>query len=622
MRNRNENRKLAGIMQRWIFLVIGIAFILTIGLLWKVQTRMMEDNIETVLRINISDVRQDIQDVSDENLLRLANSVAYNIDNAIFSEDDPRVKGFGGKDGKDALLAFLADLYEVLDVTLVDDSGIITHSTNEDYIGFDMASGAQSAEFLCLLDGETEYYVQPYMPISYDNSISRKFAGVALKDGGFIQVGYDAELFQRDIDDDVIGLTKNRHVGETGGIIIADEKGVIVSGISDVQGKTLAEAGLSIDPALLEEGKVYRAPRADEVYNCMFAAIEGYYILAYQPERELAQARDLSITVITVMEMIILAALFVDILLIIRRYVLKSLRDVNASLDEIESGNLDVSFDVRTSSEFSKLSNELNETVSTLKGYIAAEAARIDKELEYAKNIQTSILPSVFPPFPDRSEFDIFAMMRPARDVGGDFYDFFFAGDSNHLAFLVADVSGKGIPAALFMMRAKTLLNSNARSGINPEDIFSIVNNTLCEGNESNMFVTAWMGIIDVTTGELEYISAGHNPPLLLRSEGSYEYLREKPSFILAGMENIKYKKESLRLNHGDRLFLYTDGVPEATCAEMELFGENRLQAALNALPGSVSSEETCSAILAEVDAFVGKAPQFDDITMLSFTLN
>lgn len=136
------------------------------------------------------------------------------------------------------------------------------------------------------------------------------------------------------------------------------------------------------------------------------------------------------------------------------------------------------------------------------------------------------------------------------------------------------------------------------------------------------MFVTAWMGIIDVTTGELEYISAGHNPPLLLRSEGSYEYLREKPSFILAGMENIKYKKESLRLNHGDRLFLYTDGVPEATCAEMELFGENRLQAALNALPRSVSSEGTCSAILAEVDAFVGKAPQFDDITMLSFTLN
>lgn len=609
-------------MQQWIFLVIGIAFVLTIALLWKVQTKMMEDNIESVLRINISDVKQDIRDASDANLLRLANSVAYNLDNRIFSEEDPRVKNFAGKEGKNALLAFLADLYEVQDITVIDENGIITHSTAEEYIGFDMASGAQSAEFLCLLDGETKYFVQAYMPSAYDASVSKKFAGIVLKEGGFIQVSYDAELFQEDIDDDVIGLTQNRHVGESGGIVIADEKGIIVSGEDEIQGKTLAEAGMDIDPALLEEGKVYRETRGEDVYDCMVAYNEGYYIIAYQPERELVQARDLSIKVIAVMETLILAALFFDILLIIRRFVVKSLNDVNDALDEIESGNLDVVVNVRTSSEFSKLSDELNETVTTLKGYIAAEKERINNELEYAKNIQLSILPSVFPPFPDRREFDIFSLMRPAREVGGDFYDFFFVEESNRLAFLVADVSGKGIPAALFMMRAKTLFNSNARTGMEIEQIFSLVNASLCEGNESGMFVTAWMGIVDVTTGEMDYISAGHNPPLLCRQGGRYEYLQDKPSFILAGMDEVSYKKYSLTLGHGDRLFLYTDGVTEATSAATKLFGEERLQMSLNLLRGSVSAEDTCKALLADVAAFVGEAPQFDDITMLSFTLN
>ena len=622
MQARNEKRRLSGIMHEWIFIVIGVAFVATIGLLWKVQTRMMEDNIEKILRINITDVKQDISDASDVNLLRLANSVAYNLDNRIFSEEDPRVRNFAGKGGKNALLAFLADLYEVQDITVIDENGIITHSTNEDYLGFDMASGAQSAEFLCLLDGETKYYVQAYMPSTYDPSVSKKFAGVVLKEGGFIQVSYDAELFQEDIDDDVIGLTQNRHVGESGGIIIADEKGIIVSGVSEIQGKSLTEAGLTIDPSTLEEGKVYRAERGSETYDCMFAYNEGYYILAYQPEREVVRARDLSIKVIAVMETLILAALFLDILFIIRRFVLRSLKRVNDALDEIETGNLDVEVDVRTSAEFSKLSDELNETVKTLKGYIAAEKERINNELEYAKNIQSSVLPSVFPPFPDRPEFDIFAMMRPAREVGGDFYDFFFVGNTNRLALLVADVSGKGIPAALFMMRAKTLLNSNAHVGMDMEETFRIVNNALCEGNESGMFVTAWMGIIDVTTGEMDYICAGHNPPLLRRQSGRYEYLREKPSFILAGMEGVSYKKYSLTLGHGDRLFLYTDGVTEATSAATKLFGEERLQMSLNLLRGSVSAEDTCKAVLTDVETFVGEAPQFDDITMLSFKMN
>ena len=278
---------------------------------------------------------------------------------------------------------------------------------------------------------------------------------------------------------------------------------------------------------------------------------------------------------------------------------------------------MNVTVDVRSNEEFSSLSDDINSTVSTLKRYIAEAAARIDKELEYAKQIQLSALPTNFP---EDEEFGIYAEMIAAKEVGGDFYDFYMLNDTT-VAFLAADVSGKGIPAAMFMMTAKTIIKDLAERGMAVNDIFTKANEKLCENNESGMFVTAWMGILDLTTGNVQFANAGHNPPLLKRADGSFEYLKTRAGFVLAGMEGVRYRVGEITLNKGDRLFLYTDGVPEATNIDNKLYGEDRLLSFMNQ-NASMEATELLPALKSNIDEFVGEAPQFDDITMLMFDYN
>ena len=250
----------------------------------------------------------------------------------------------------------------------------------------------------------------------------------------------------------------------------------------------------------------------------------------------------------------------------------------------------------------------------------SADKQQIESELNVATHIQTSMLPRIFPAFPTRREFDIYAIMKPAKEVGGDFYDFFLV-DENHLAVVVADVSGKGVPAALFMVIAKTLIKDHAKQGTSPEVVFTEVNRLLCEANDEGMFVTAWMGVLNLSTGHLDYVNAGHNPPLLRRAGGGYDYLRTRCGFVLAGLEGTRYRCCSLDLSPGDALFLYTDGVTEATNAAQQLYGEERLAAVLNA-NRELAPEELLPAVRADVEAFVGQAPQFDDITVLGIRYN
>ncbi len=245
----------------------------------------------------------------------------------------------------------------------------------------------------------------------------------------------------------------------------------------------------------------------------------------------------------------------------------------------------------------------------------SADKQQIESELSVATHIQTSMLPRIFPAFPMRKEFDVYATMNPAKEVGGDFYDFFMV-DQDHLAIVVADVSGKGVPAALFMVIAKTLIKDHAQSGASPDVVFMKVNRLLCEANDEGMFVTAWMGILELFSGRLVYVNAGHNPPLLKRA-GGYDYLRTRSGFVLAGVDEIPYRSCSLDLAPGDTLFLYTDGVTEATDSKQQLYGEERLAAVLNANRDK-TPEKLLAAVKADLDMFVGQAPQFDDITMLS----
>ncbi|MBO5092797.1 MAG: SpoIIE family protein phosphatase [Lachnospiraceae bacterium] len=292
------------------------------------------------------------------------------------------------------------------------------------------------------------------------------------------------------------------------------------------------------------------------------------------------------------------------------------------NVENIGQGNLDVRMEVESGDEVGELAQTFNRMLEDLQQYIqnlsrvTAEKERIGAELDVATNIQASMLPCIFPAFPEYSEFDIYASMNPAKEVGGDFYDFFLV-DREHLAIVMADVSGKGVPAALFMVIAKTLIKNRAQLGEAPDAALAAVNDQLCENNEADMFVTVWLGVYEMTTGRLVYANAGHECPALMRAGGEYELIRESHDFVVGGMEGMPYTSHEITLYPGDKLFLYTDGVPEATNAKEELFGEERMLAALNAC-AALRPQQTLHKVREAVDEFVGEADQFDDLTMLA----
>lgn len=605
-RKRHRLKNISQTFQRWLLVCVVIGFLCTTLFSWSLQTKLSGNNAADLIQLNINDVEQDILDTSDENLLSVTRIIAEEV-NQISNVDSEQLLPLGEK-------------YDIAEINVIDRRGVIIASTFDEFMYYNMNGGKQSAEFLVLLDGMTKEYVQSYQPTSSHSDILRKYAGVALENGGFVQVAYDAARFQKDIDGQVVGLTRNRHVGEGGFIIIADETGSIVSDRNNSEGQNLEKTGIHLDAAQTAPGEVFVA----DVYNagsyCMYAVSEGYFIIAVMPQSEAVFSRDISVYVTVFMEFVVFGLLFVLVYFLLKRLIVDNIGRVNDSLSKITEGDLDVVVNVRSNEEFASLSDDINATVITLKRYIAEAAARIDQELEFAKSIQHASLPSVFPPFPNKTEFDIFASMDTAKEVGGDFYDFYFVGD-NRLAFLIADVSGKGIPAAMFMMTSKTLLKSFAESGSAVHAVFTQANAKLCENNDAGMFITAWMGILDVETGLVEFSNAGHNPPLVRHKGGRFEYLKSRAGFVLAGMETIQYRKNELQLSPGDEIFLYTDGVTEATDAYDQLYGDGRLLDFMNTLDG-LPADAVCKAVKADVDRFVGEAPQFDDITMLYLKYN
>ena len=589
---------------RWLLLAVALALTVTAVFIYLLQTRLSEQDTDRLLRLNIADVKQDIMDASDANLLKLAHSVAKEIDSA-------------GEELTYADLQVKLDEYSLSEINLIDERGIITKSSNIEFQGFDMNSGAQAREFLVLLDGKAEY-VQSYQPISYDGSVFRKYAGVTLKQGGFVQVGYDAARFQADIDEQVIALTQNRHVGAGGRILICDRNRNIVSNAKGFNQQNLDMISFEVTSGEVRQGECFETAVNSEPYYCMLEMSEGYYIIAIMPKSEAVLSRNISVCVTIFMMVVVFIALFGMIYELLKRQIVNNVQKINSSLQEITGGNLDVMVDVHANEEFESLSNDINTTVDALKRHIEEAAARIDQELEFARSIQLSALNTVFPPYPHRKDFTIYACMDTAKEVGGDFYDFYLLNE-DALGFLIADVSGKGIPAAMLMMQAKTLISSLAGSGIDVAEVFTRANDDLCEHNDANMFITAWMGVLNLKTGLLTYANAGHNPPLLRRKGQQFEYLKSPAGFVLAGWEGFRYGKQELQLAPGDQLYLYTDGVTEAENLEEMQFGDKNLRAALNE-EKSDDPEKLCRKIKRDVDSFVGEASAFDDITMLSLT--
>ena len=400
-------------------------------------------------------------------------------------------------------------------------------------------------------------------------------------------------------------------VGSSGKYEIYTEDGEIVYG--DHVGEKVDESIIS-KAKDVPSGETFTADVLGTESLCMTRELhDGNTILVSMPLEEVYEDRNHKTYETVMADIILFTVIYLLISMLVQNIVVSNIQLVNKSLKKITNGNLDEEVSVYSSSEFASLSEDINHTVTVLKSYIEAAEHRIEQELEFARNIQESALPHNFT-FP-RNDFELYAAMDPAKEVGGDFYDFFLI-DSNKLCLVIADVSGKGIPAALFMMRSKTAIRSFAETGITPGEIFEKANNTLCEGNDANMFVTVWMGILNLDTGHMICANAGHEFPVLERAGGDYEYYKQKHNMALGVMDGTHYREYELDIAPGDRLLVYTDGIPEAINENEEEYGLNRLLDVINANKDS-SQENLIKYIRQDIWAFVGTADQFDDVTML-----
>ena len=347
----------------------------------------------------------------------------------------------------------------------------------------------------------------------------------------------------------------------------------------------------------------------------------GWLLSVYIPENEIfaeVEKQNNRFSILIALSSVIM--LFIAFLLI-SRFINAPIKQLTSDVSQLALGNLDTRIEISSKDELGQLAQVFNKMTGDLKKSIEenvrehAEKERIGAELNVAKEIQASMLPCNFPPFPDRTEFDIYASMLPAKEVGGDFYDFYFV-DRDNLAVVIADVSGKGVPAALFMVVTRTLIK-NCSFCKSPQAVFESVNKKLCENNDTSMFVTSFIGFYNIPTGRFVYVNAGHNPPLVKKRGKSYEFLKSDPCIVLAFLKNAKYRKEEIFLEPGDTLYMYTDGVTEAMNHNKDLFGEKRLQDSLNQYK-EFTPKELLYAVKREVDNFTKGAEQADDITMLA----
>ncbi len=342
-----------------------------------------------------------------------------------------------------------------------------------------------------------------------------------------------------------------------------------------------------------------------------------------RPVREIYEARLPYLRSIAVATALLALAASVFAASFMRKQFVKPLRKVSREATRFARENTkgEELGEISSFEELQKLARSIDTMETDMVSYIdnltavTAEKERIGAELSLASTIQENSIPSVFPAFPDRTEFDIHAAMDPAKEVGGDFYNFFLI-DDDHLALVIGDVSGKGVPAALFMMVTNILISDRMLAGGSPAEILSDVNERVCSRNPADMFVTVWLGILELSTGKLTAANAGHEYPALRRAGGGFELLRDKHGFVVGGMEGVRYKEYELQLQPGDKLFVYTDGVPEATDADGAMFGKERMFSALNE-DAFAAPEQILKNVRRAVDGFVKDAEQFDDLTML-----
>lgn len=596
-------------------IIIAIAFTATTLFVFLLNTSTNNRNYSDIIFSTLTDIEKDIEDTSDINMLERTRKMRVKVlllRNALPLND---VEGFN------SALRDIEEEEELSEISIVNKKNIIIYSSKEEYIGFDMNANEDTRVYDALNHGLTEI-VQPVRANAFkgdgDHALYNKYSGVPIEGMGYLQIGISSDQFQEQIDEKVSYIAANRHIGQTGTVIISNIDGEIVSfaGMDENSYKniSLADLGIPSDQyRITGEAFVSNINGVPHLIGTKF--VEGYYIIGAVPMKEVQSNRDHAAILNTIMEVIIFALLFIFIRDMINTKIVSKIHNINGSLKRIIEGELDTRVNEYSTREFAELSNDINSTVDSLKDYMNREQEKIKQELEFAKNIQASALPKISTLEQYAQIFELYATMDTAREVGGDFYDFYML-DESHLAVLIADVSGKGVPAAMFMMTCKTMLKNLVESGMALNEAFDKANEALRDSNDAGMFVTVWMGILDLRTGELEYVNAGHNPPLIYDESGSFAYLRTKAGFVLTGMEGLKYESRKTILRPGDKMLLYTDGVTEANDPDGNLFGEDRLHAYVNSVKEK-PMQDILSGIRSGIDAFAKEAEQFDDITMV-----
>jgi len=598
--------RLSSIVQVGIFVSLLLAYLTISFFTYFSISNIIDTSTTTLLESSVDDVRYTVDDEIDRIIYEKLQTAKQSIESNIDSSSNI-----------DVLISGVKDSLGVTEVILIDENGIIAYDTLSIQVGYNMSDGEQSKVFNVLLTDSDKYIIQDLQTNSYSGT-RMKYGGISIVDNskniGYIQIAYNTADYHNLIDNNIKYATDYRHVGTSGFVTVFTDYGV---SLTDNEYLNVGDQ-LDLSNLKFNSKNVYTYKRGDVSADLYYYAkeVEGYYIIALADKAECDLDLNISFLSTTLTEVFIFLSMYCFIYILVKRTVVNKITEINRSLYKISEGNLNVVVNSRDTAEFNSLSDDINKTVNTLKGFIDREARKNEQELNLAKNIQHSALPQTFPPFPTYTEFDIYATMDTAKEVGGDFYDFFLLSDRK-LAILVADVSGKGIPAAMFMMQSKTIIKGLSETGLSVDKVFTETNKRLCQGNDAQMFVTAWLGFIDLDTGEVNYVNAGHNPPLVMH-DGKFEYLKSRPGFVLAGFDGFNYREQSFTLSPKDQIFLYTDGVTEATSRDVKLYGEERLLQLVNK-NNNIGAKDLCETILKDIDVFTEGAEQSDDITMLSF---
>lgn len=629
-RRGDYSRALSAVFRRWLLVVVTGAFLVLTTIGYCLETMQALSVSEQLLSNHITYLIEQIEEhVARQTTLRNSE------DNLVLGKarsaarlvaDDPALVASQEE------IEQLRDTLELSSLTVCDGEGTVVADSDGQGIGtFNFGSEEQTKRYMSLLNGVTTSIIEePRNSIGVDGETEevRVFAGASLPDGtGFVQVSIEAAEYQKAlVTASLDNLVSDYTLGTHGTVFISDDNEIISANDPSVESTLSGEFDLDSyseeeRKAILSEvfsGRMLsmRDTESAGMVYLMARRTGDFGVFAVLPASEVFASRTSSIVLSSVLYLVLFGAVFSLASALLDNVVVRGFRRTNGALALITGGNLDCTIDEHETEEFDSLSEGINTTVGALRGWIAEAETRMERELTTAKAIQEGALPSTFPPFPEIDAFDIYASMSAAKEVGGDFYDFFLI-DDHTLGFLIADVSGKGIPGALFMMAAKSEIGNYMSTGMPLAEAIQTANHHLCIGNDAGMFVTVWAATLDYATGELTYVNAGHNFPLLRHGRsGEWEWLKKKCGLFLGTFETAKYRSATLTLQEGDELLLYTDGVNEAFSVDEVEYGNDRLEKYLAAHTG-LHPRALVEGLRSDVAAWAEGTEQSDDITMV-----